>query len=373
MEVKIEKRSSKKFFLVGTLAVIIAAGAYIFISMSKGHTIHEDATERAKEVAAGTRVRVADVLASSPDRTITQPGEVRSFTEVTLYAKISGYLKKINVDKGDNVRAGQVIATIESPETDRIYQASEADAKNKRKIAERDKDLLKQGLISPQDAEQALSTAETAEATLASLGQQKAYEIVKAPFAGKVTARFADQGALVQSASNSVPLVTISQVNKLRIYVYLDQKDAAFIREGDPVKINLLERPGVNIPAKITRYTGEIDQKTRTLLAEIDLDNAKNEILPGSFVHVVINIKAQPYLQIPSDALVIKGKEFFAGVVDQNNILHFKKIDIADNDGRTIKLASGLDAGEHVALGIGNSLKEGDKVQPIAEVKPAVK
>ncbi len=365
------KSGSGRFFLAGVIIVIIAGGAYILLSMSKGHTIHDDAAQRAKEAAQGTKVRVTSVTPSTPERILTTPGEVRPFTSVTLYAKISGYLKRINVDKGDNVREGQVIASIESPETDRTYQASEADAKNKRSIAKRNQDLLKQGLISPQDAEQSVANADAAEATLASLAQLRSYETMKAPFSGKVTARFADAGSLVQSTSNSVPIVTISEVGRLRIYIYLDQKDASFVREGDSVSIRLLERPDINIPARITRYTGEIDSKSRTLLAEIDLDNKKGMILPGSFVQVAIKIKPQPLLQMPSDALIIKGKDYFAATVDTSGILHMQKIVIADNDGKTIQIVSGLQAGDRIALGVGNALKDGDKVQPI--VAPPVK
>jgi RND family efflux transporter MFP subunit len=365
-EIKKEKKGSGKFFLWGIFIVLVAAGSYIFMSMSKGEATHNDAAARAKDAAGGVRVRTALAVSSEPAHVLTIPGEVRSYSEVTLYAKISGYLKKINVDKGDNVREGQVIATIESPETDKNYLAAEATAKNLRSIAKRDQDLLAKSLIAPQDVEQAVANAESADEALQSLKQLKQYEIVSAPFAGKVTSRFADAGTLVQSSSNSVPIVTLSEVNRLRIYIYLDQKDAAFIHEGDSVHIRLLERPDINLPATITRYTGEIDQRSRTLLAEIDIDNKNNLILPGSFVQVAIKVKARPYLQIPTDALIIKGKEYFAATVDESGILHFKKIDIADNDGRVIQIASGLQPGEKIALGIGDAMKDGDKVQVIA-------
>ena len=365
IEEKNTKRKSGKFFMWGVLAVVLVAGAYLYMSISKGHATHEDAALRSKEAAVGARVRVAEVSPSASQYLLTIPGEVRPYTSVTLYAKISGYLKKINVDKGDNVREGQVVATIESPETDRLYQASEASAKNLRSIAKRSEDLLAKALISPQDAEQAVANADAAENALKSLAEQRAYEIITAPFSGKVTARYADAGALVQSTSNSVPIVTISEVNRLRIYIYLDQKDATFIREGDSVHIRLLERPDASIPARITRYTGEIDQHSRTLLAEIDLDNKNNLILPGSFAQVVIKVKARPYLQIPADALIIKGKDYYAAVVDSTGILRFRKIEIADNDGKVIQVASGLAAEETIALGIGDALKDGDKVQII--------
>jgi membrane fusion protein (multidrug efflux system) len=357
------KQGSWKLFLGGTLLILIAGGFYFYLASSKESSANADSQKRSKEAAQGIIVRTAFVTPSTPQRNITIPGEVRSYAEVTLYAKITGYLKSISIDKGDNVREGQVLATIESPETDRTYLAAEATAKNLRSIAKRNQDLLKQALIAPQDAEQAIANADAAEETLKSIAEQRSYEIIKAPFAGKITARYADAGSLLQSTSNSVPIVTISEVNRLRIYIYLDQKDASFVKEGDSVSIRLLERPDINIKATITRYTGEIDSRSRTLLAEIDLDNKNNVILPGSFVQVSLRIKAQPLLQMPSEALIIKGKDYFAAVVDANGILHMRKIEIADNDGRTIQIVSGIAAGDQLALGIGDALKDGDKVQ----------
>jgi RND family efflux transporter MFP subunit len=369
-----EKKNSTRFFIGGIVVVLLAAGAYLLMSASKEHDIKAESDLRAKDVAAGMAVRVVPVTPSSPEHMLTIPGEVRPFASVTLYAKVSGYLKKISVDKGDYVKEGQFIASIESPETDKSYLAAEATAKNKRSISDRDQNLLKQGLISPQDAGQASSDADAAEATLASIAEQRNYETIRAPFSGRVTARFADPGSLVQSAINSqtsaLPLVTISQENKLRVYIYLDQKDASFVREKDSVRIQLLERPTLKIFGTITRYTGEIDPKTRTLLAEIDLDNKDNIILPGSFVQVSLKIKAQPLLTMPSDALIVKANNYFAGLVDDGGVLHFRKIEIADNDGKVCQIVSGLATGDKIALGVGNQLKDGDKVHVIAPPTP---
>jgi membrane fusion protein (multidrug efflux system) len=364
-----EKRSPVKVIIGGIIIILIAGGTYFYLQISKENAAKNEANERLKEAAAGVPIHVAQVMPSVGERKMIIPGEVKAFASVTVYAKISGYLKKITVDKGDDVREGQLLATLESPETDQNYFAAEADAKNKRNIATRTEGLHQKGVISDQEAQQATSDAAAAEASLAALAQLRSYETIKAPLSGKVTARYADPGSLVQSAANSqpgaLPIVTISDVSKLRIYIYLDQKDALYIKEGDSVSIRLPEQPDINIPATITRYTGEIDSKTRTLMAEIDLDNRKNTMLPGSFVQVAVKIKARPFLQIPSDALVMKGSQAFVAVVDANGILHFKPIDVADNDGRIIQLAGGLQAGETVALGVGDALKEGDKVQVI--------
>jgi membrane fusion protein, multidrug efflux system len=363
----VTKRRSVGFFVGGLIVVLLILGAYLLLLSTKQADLRDDAKLRASEAAEGVAVNVGVVTPSSTERTITIPGEVRPYSSVTLYAKVSGYLKKIAVDKGDMVKEGQLIATIESPETDRAIQSSEATAKNKRSIADRQQGLLKKGILSTQEAEQSASDADAAEANLQALKEQRNYQTIRAPFSGRVTARFADAGALVQSAANSqssaLPIVTIAQEERLRIYIYLDQRDATFIREGDSVHIRLLERPGVDIPATITRYTGEIDPKTRTLLAEIDLDNKKDLILPGSFVQVSLTIKAHPLLQMPSSALIVKGPLFFAAVVDTSGILHFQKITIADNDGKTCQIISGLTGGEKLALGVGDALRDGDKVK----------
>ncbi|HYM19598.1 MAG TPA: efflux RND transporter periplasmic adaptor subunit [Candidatus Kapabacteria bacterium] len=362
-------QSSKRFFVGGIAVVVIAVVIYILIGASKQRDIKAESDQRAKEAAAGEPVRVVPVTPSEAAHTLTIPGEVRPYASVTLYSKTSGYLRKIAVDKGDDVKEGQFIASIESPETDKSYLAAEATSKNKRSISDRDQDLLKQGLMSAQDAAQALSDADAAEATLATIAEQRNYETIRAPFAGRVTARFADPGALVQSAASSqssaLPLVTISQENRLRIYIYLDQKDASFVHEGDSVQIRLLERPDLKIVATISRYTGEIDPKTRTLLAEIDLDNKDKAILPGSFVQVAIKIKSHPLLTMPSDALIIKGNNYFVATVNDSNRLHFQKIDIADNDGKVCQVISGLNPDDKVALGVGDALKDGDKVRVI--------
>ncbi|MEI8134006.1 MAG: efflux RND transporter periplasmic adaptor subunit [bacterium] len=364
---------SRAFLFGGIILLIVACAAYLYLSISKGHATHDDATEREKDASAGARIRIAQVTPASPERMINLPGEVRPYASVTLYAKISGYVGKIVVDRGDDVKDGQIIATIESPELDKQYSALEVDAKNKRSIAKRNQDLLAKSLIAPQDAEQSLANAEAAEALLAAASQQRSYQTLRSPLSGKVTSRFVDRGAFVQGGSNSAPIVTLSELNRVRIYIYLNQKDAVSIHAGDSVTVIIPERPDKKISATITRYTGEIDQKTRTLLAEIDLDNKDNAILPGSFVRVTIKMKAREYAQIPSEGLIIRKGEYFVALVDSGQVLHFQKIELADNDGKVIQIASGLVPGQTIGLGIGNSYTEGEKVQVIAPPNPSRK
>src|SRR5262249_46655958 len=142
-------------------------------------------------------------------------GEARPFAAVTLYAKVSGYLKSVSVDMGDRVKAGQVLAVIESPETDRAYSAAKEDFDNKQVKAQRIAKLLDKKFASPDEADQARTEAAVARERLAGLEEQRAYETLRAPFDGRVTARFADPGALVQNAASSqtsaLPVVTVAQ------------------------------------------------------------------------------------------------------------------------------------------------------------------
>ena len=153
-------------------------------------------------------------------------GEALPYLSTTLYARASGFLKEIRVDKGSAVRKGQLLARIEGPELDRDLEALQADTENKRRNAERAAALFDQKLISARDAEQAQADARMAEARLASLGVAKAYQEIRAPFDGIVTQRFVDPGAVVQNASTSVnvqPVLTVAQVDRLRVTVYLGQ------------------------------------------------------------------------------------------------------------------------------------------------------
>jgi RND family efflux transporter MFP subunit len=366
-------QSARRLYIGGSVLLVTALILLVGMFLIKRNAVQTEAQARTTEVAAGPRVRTASVTKSSAERTLSLLGEVRPYATVTLYGTVGGYLKKILVDKGDKVSEGKVLAVIESPQTDQAYNAAVADAKNKIAIAARNQDLLQQKLVSQQVADQSDADAATAKATLASYTKQREYETIKAPFSGTVTARYVDVGALVQNASNStsaLPVVTISQTSRLRIYIYFDQRDAMFVHAGDPVEISVAERPDLKIAATLTRFTGELDAKTRTLLAEIDLDNSKGELLSGSFVQVAVKIKSQQYMEVPSEALVIRGDKSFVPIV-KDGIVTYREIKIADNNGQKVKVRSGLEGNEEVALNLGDTVADGGHVQVIA--KPAGK
>ena len=366
-----EESRPRGFYIAGGAIVFVALALLLIISWSKKNSVTHDANARVRQEAAGPHIRTALVTMSPAENDITMEGDARPYAAVTLYAKISGYVATIKVDKGDNVRAGALIGKIESPEMDRQYQSALADQVNKEKIAARDRGLLAKRLISQQDADQADANAEMARETAASLAAQKNYEEIRAPFAGTITARYVDPGALVQNAENgqtsALPVVSLAQLDRLRVEVYLDQRYAPFVHVGDPVTITIPEQPGVKVPARVSRITGQLDPQTRLLLVEIEAPNHKRGIVPGSTVRVSLHIKRMPELEVPEAALVIRNDKQFVSVLDTANKIRFQEVKVGNNDGQMVQVDGDIHPGQLVALDIGNQLAEGTHVQPVVD------
>jgi len=365
-------QGARRLFITGVVIIALSAVAVVVLFMNRRISLANEAKARVAAVSAGTSVRVVSAHRSPGARTVTLTGEALPYAMVTLYAKVSGYLKEIRVDKGDRVAAGDVIAIIEAVELDRQYDSAAVDAEDKRRDAVRENTLVAKNLISQQDADHAEAAARESEANAEALKTQKEYETLRAPFSGTVTARFADPGALLQSAANSqttaLPLVTLSRTDKLRVYIYLDQKDAAFVRIGDRAEISDASRPEVVLPAaSITRISGQLDQVTRTLLAELDVDNKQGLLLAGSFVRVQLKFKTTPSIEIPAEALLMKGDKAYVAVVTEGNKVHFRSVVVADSDGKTVRIGSGVLEGEQLVLNPGFDITDGAQVQLVPE------
>jgi RND family efflux transporter MFP subunit len=363
-------RARRGFIYVVGIGVLVATVAGVVgLGTKRASQARAEAGVRLEEQGRGVRVRVAKATTSPPVRKLTLQGEARAFAQVTLFAKVSGYLKTVNVDKGDHVKAGQLLATIEAPELDKQIASASADAKNKRVNAKRFEALAPSNMVSAQEVEAAQAGALVAEANQAALTTQGGYRVLRAPFAGVITARFADPGALIQSATagqtGALPIVSVASPDRLRVYVYLDQAAAAYIHVGDTADVRVPERPGFSRKATVTRASGQLDTKTRTMLTEIDVDNKDGAILPGSFVSVALEYKVPPLVQMPVEGLVVKGDKTLAAVVDDGNKVHYRPVAVGDDDGTTVRLVSGLRAGERVALNLGDEVDEGAPVQVV--------
>ncbi|HZS62381.1 MAG TPA: efflux RND transporter periplasmic adaptor subunit [Gemmatimonadaceae bacterium] len=356
----------------GVALVVVTLGIVVLLTAEHRTSLSKESGQRVAAVDAGPRVQLVSVEAGGGNRNLVLTGESRPFLAVTLYSKVSGYLTDVRVDKGDRVHKGQVLAVVESPETDAAFASAEADAKNKRIIADRDAQLINRKLIAPEEAETAESDAAQAEAHAKALETLKGYEVLKAPFDGVITARYADPGALMQNAQTSqtsaLPVVAVGQIDSLRVFVYVDQANAGDVRRGSPVILDDPSRPGQPIHTRVSRYTGELDPETRTLLAEIDVPNPKHDLVAGSIVQATLEVHSAPYERVPAEAVFARGLENFVATVTADNRVAFRQVHVVDNDGQTVRLAPGdLHPGDRVALNLGDAVPDGQRVQPLGE------
>lgn len=353
---------------IGSFVLIAASAIAVWMMSSRrASAAAVEAAQRVRQVAAGKTIRTALVGESPAVRHVDLLGEARPFASVTLYAKVAGYIKTLDVDVGDRVKEGAVLATIESPETDRALLAAQADYDNKQLTSSRIAQLLDRKLVSPEEADQARTEAAVANQRLQGLREQQGYETLRAPFAGRVTARFADPGALAQNAASSqtsaLPVVTVSETDSLRVFVYLDQADAEIAHPGTPATITMTERPGVSIPVHVSRVAGELDPKTRKMLTEIDVDNRNGLIVPGSFINVRIDFPATAQPQAPVEALVVRNNNTFVATIDDQSRVHLVPVVVANNDGKLVTFSSGVAPGARVALNLGSAVADGDRIQ----------
>ena len=363
------RRRSALVYVAGLGTLILVAYGVITLDARRKSQAHTDAVSREATVRMGPRVRLAAVKRSPAVRHLVLQGEARPFAEVTLYAKVAGYLRDLRVDKGDHVKANQILATVIAPELDAQYIAAEADARNKRVNAKRLTALAPTGVVSAQELEQGQASADVAEATQAALSNQRDYRVIRAPFSGVVTARFADPGTLIQSAANAqsgaVPIVSIAKGDTLRVYVYLDQASASFVRVGDRASIRVPEKPGWSRQAQVTRSSGSLSPRTRTMQTEVDIENADGAILPGSYVDVELVVHVPPLLEMPAEALVMRGEKTNVAVVEGDQHVHYRSVVVADDDGQAVRLVSGVKEGERVALNLGSDTSDGSLVQVV--------
>jgi len=357
-----------RFYLVGAGAVVAAFLAVGYFHLSRSQTVATAREARGAAVDRGPRVEVVAVSQGPNRRTVTLLADVRSNATAILYAKVSGYVKSVEVDRGDRVQAGQVVAVLESPEIDQQYAAAVTDLEHKRRNLARSQDLLTRGNTTQVAMLQFETDARVAEANVRGLETMKGYQIIRAPFAGRVTARFVDPGALITNAQtnmvSALPIVTISDDSRLRVYCYVQQQDVPYINVGDLAEIIDATNPERRMEAKITRMTGELELRTRTMQIEINIDNTEGFLVAGSFANVAIHIPIKSLPQIPVSGLLVRGNESFVAMVE-NDRLRYRPIRVASTDGNTVTVAEGLQPGDRVAINLPDEVADDSKVQPV--------
>ncbi|HEX9451871.1 MAG TPA: efflux RND transporter periplasmic adaptor subunit [Burkholderiales bacterium] len=358
------------FYIVAFVLVAVAGAAVWWFWQDKQSHLADETKTRAAQLDAGPTVVMGQSTRGSAARKINLTGELRPWKATTLYSKVGGYLSKITVDVGDRVHAGQLIAEVQAPELEAEYKSTVSEMENRERQALRTRDLAAKGFFSQQALDNADTDVRTARGRVDTLRSQMGYRSLYAPYAGVVTGRYVDPGALITNAANnqssSQPVVTVSDPSKLRVSVYVEQVDAHFIQPGLDAEIIDTASPARRIKAKVSRVAGELDSKTRTLLAEVDFDNREATFIPGSFVNVSLMVPQTSYIEVPASALVVRDRKNFVAVLEADSHIKLTPIEIAGTDGASVKIASGLGEGVRVVLSLANTVPDGAKVNPAA-------
>jgi membrane fusion protein, multidrug efflux system len=327
-----------------------------------------------KQEEEGALALVIPVSRVPESRNMELPGDVHGFYESPIYAKVAGYVKTMLTDKGAVVKAGQVVARIESPETDQAVANALANYKLQALTDARDQVLVKDRVIALQDADtqHALMLQ-----TKASYEQQLAlqrYEIVTAPFDGMIIARNVDPGAFVSQGSvsgtqgSSAPtgIYNIATLKPLRVYVQMPQNEAPFVRDGDPASVRVEQFPQRSFNGKVTRHPSALAWATRTMLVEVDLSNDDGVLLPGMYARVAIAVTGAPSVPVvPDSALIFDGSQTLVPII-RNDRVHLAPITIGYDDGVSVQVTNGLKGDEMVATNLGQTPQEGERVHTMA-------
>jgi RND family efflux transporter MFP subunit len=296
---------------------------------------------------AAEPVTVATVRPTRGDLTryVALPGTLRANQQVTVQARVAGFVKTISVDRGDRVNAGQVLAEIEVPEllAERTKQRAEM------KVAETEARRLEAGqqrapdLVTPQALDAARGRLDVAQAELEKTETLLRYANLTAPFAGVVTARFVDPGAFVPAgaAGGASAVVTLADIGVLRAQVPVPEAEAVFVKAGQPVRVTVEGMTNV-FSATVSRHTGAVDEATRSLLVEADLPNGADTLRPGMFATVRIGVERHTgALLVPTDAIAVEKTANFVFRVD-NGVSRKTAVKLGFQDGALTEVLSGL-------------------------------
>ena len=309
------------------------------------------------------------------------PGNVQANYDAPIYARTNGYLKRWLVDIGAQVKAGQMLGEIESPEVDQQLRQAEADvatAQANQKIAgvtaERWRNLRASDSVSKQEADEKISMAastdaqvQAAKANVQRLRELSGFEKISAPFDGVVTARNTDVGQLINAGGGSGPeLFRIADTKRLRLYVRVPQTYAAAMQPGVMASLVFPDRPGKQYEARLERTSSAIDAASRTLLAQLIVDNRNNELLPGAYVEVHFRLPPDigpKTFKLPANVLLFRGDGMHVATVDAREHVVMKAVTIGRDFGSDVEVVDGLAPDDNVVLSPPDSLSDGAVVR----------
>jgi RND family efflux transporter MFP subunit len=372
--------------------VLLLLTAFIVVETMRFVSTRALVRETAALAAAPTTVDAVVVRLAANGSILTLPGETHAWYESTIYARVSGYVAKWNVDIGDHVSKRQVLAEIETPELDAQLVAAQAKLKATQadvQVCEAEAEFARttdarwreapKGVVSEQEREDKKAEFDSAVAHLAAarahvaldqadVDRFAAFEKFKhmtAPYDGTIIERRIDIGNLVTAGSSSgtMPLYRMAQDDPMRIWVDVPQAAAVdLMKVGVPVGIVTNQVPSRRFEGRIMRTAQAINSQTRTFRVEIDVPNSDRTLVSGMYVQVVFTLPADGLLQVPAAALTFRAAGPQVAVVGADGSVHLRSVSIARDDGSTVLLASGVAPGERVVLNLSSQVTEGQKV-----------
>lgn len=397
----------RKPIVVGTLILLTLGLLFAAGYIPRVKQRRELASGVKKERVTLPEVNVATAHKSAATSDLMLPGNITPMTEAVINARAEGYLSKRYVDIGDRVRAGQVLAEIEAPELDQqvaqarasLSQSQAAQARAQHTLTQtkanahlsdltvqRWKTLSDRGVVSKQEFDQKQAQYESdaalvqsaqadvraaeeniraSEANLERLAKLQSYEKIVAPFAGVITARNVDIGALI-STTGSTPLFRLAQLDVLRLMVDVPEQSAPFVKVGESAGVSIQELGGRKITGVVSRTANALDANTRTLLTEVQVRNPDFTILPNMYAEVtLVGARTTPAILVPGDALVVRPDGTQVALLSSDHRVHFQRVEVGRDYGPEIEIRSGLQGGETVVVNPSDDVREGAGVTPV--------
>jgi multidrug efflux system membrane fusion protein len=357
------------------LVILVIEGA---ISLH-GRNQQSNQTNQAQSAGAHA-VRVVKPTRSPASFEFSLPGAAEALTQATLYARVNGYLKTRLVDIGDRVHAGQLLAVIDAPDLDAQLNQARGQLEQYHAALEiadvtyqREKRLLEQKVVSQQEHDQALATfnqaqanVKAAEANVQNLTAQQGFEKITAPFDGVITARFLNDGALIAigGTTTAPSIFTLSQIDVLRVFIYVPQVYVANVQPDQPVEVTAVEYPQKVFRGLVTRVADALDPTARTERVEIQLPSEGGKLLPGMYLSIKFTVQQpEPALIVPADTVDIRREGPRVLIVDANQLVEFRQVKLGRDFGKTIEILSGLDGSENLVVNPSSNFVNGEKVQ----------
>jgi membrane fusion protein (multidrug efflux system) len=375
----------RRTVLMAALPVIVAAALLI-----GGIVERQRALGKLNNVAKSQSIAAVQLIAPTPgptQRALVLPGTLSAWYQAPIFAQVSGYVRSWYADYGTTVRAGQLLAIIDTPSLDAQYAAAQADlhvAQANYRLAEstakRWQALAGTVAVSQQEVDVQTAGAEARKAELeaasqnvARYGALEAFKRVVAPFDGVVTARLTDVGSYVNAAGGdlsvrgaSTELFTVADVHALRVFVSVPQDYADQLVPGLTAVIRLPSQPANLIEAKYLTTARAFSANTRTAVTELTVDNFKHSLWPGTYVDVTFKVPFDSkVLTMPEEALIFRAAGTQVAVVDANNRVHLRDITLGQNLGQTVQVTSGLSLSDKLVNNPPAGLLDGETVRPV--------